>query len=348
VSAVEPLLSVTGLSKTFADRYRIIDRARRRPRGVLTALDSVDIVVRPGETLGVVGETGSGKSTLARCIVRLYQPDSGSVTFEGVDVLAARGSELRVLRRAMQMIYQDPYSSLNPRLRIGAAIAEPARVHGLIERGEEERYAAELLERVGMRREMARRYPHEFSGGQRQRIAIARSLALNPKLLIADEAVSALDVSIQAQLLSLLEEIRRDLGLTIIFIAHQLSVISRLADRVAIMYLGRIVETGATRDVFADPRHPYTQMLLEAHPRLDATRVPKPNVSGEVPSAYEVPVGCRFHTRCPLVEEICTRVDPPALEIESERGGHRSACHVLPKLGGGLVTGQVPHLGAEQ
>jgi oligopeptide/dipeptide ABC transporter ATP-binding protein len=345
VSAVEPLLSVTGLSKTFVDRYRIIDRARRRPRGTLTALDSVDLVVRPGETLGVVGETGSGKSTLARCIVRLYEPDSGSVTFEGVDVLAARGSELRVLRRSIQMIYQDPYSSLNPRLRIGAAIAEPARVHGLIERAEEGRFAAELLERVGMRREMARRYPHEFSGGQRQRIAIARSLALNPKLLIADEAVSALDVSIQAQLLALLEEIRRDLGLAIIFIAHQLSVIARLADRVAIMYLGRIVETGATRDVFADPRHPYTQMLLEAHPRLDATRVAKPHIRGEVPSAYEVPVGCRFHTRCPLVEEICTRVDPPALEIESERGGHFSACHVLPKLG--LVAGQVPHPGAE-
>jgi oligopeptide transport system ATP-binding protein len=333
VSAVEPLLSVTGLSKRFADKHTIIDKARRRPPGVLTALDNVDIFVRPGETLGVVGETGSGKSTLARCIVRLYEPDSGSVTFDGADVLAAGPGELRALRRAIQMIYQDPYSSLNPRLRVGAAIAEPARVHGMIERGEEERYAAELLERVGMRRETARQYPHEFSGGQRQRIAIARSLALNPRLLIADEAVSALDVSIQAQLLSLLEEIRRDLGLTIIFIAHQLSVISRLADRVAIMYLGRVVETGATADVFANPRHPYTQMLLEAHPRLDGTRVPKPRVTREMPSPYAIPEGCRFRTRCPLAEDICVRVDPPAVEVESDRGGHTSACHVLAPSG---------------
>jgi peptide/nickel transport system ATP-binding protein len=331
MSAVEPLLSVTGLSKRFVDKHTIIDRARRRSRGVLTALDNVDIAVRKGETLGVVGETGSGKSTLARCLIRLYRPDSGSVIFDGADVLAARGTELRALRRAMQMIYQDPYSSLNPRLRIGAAIAEPARVHGMIERGAEEEFAAELLERVGMSRGMVRRYPHEFSGGQRQRVAIARSLALNPKLLIADEAVSALDVSIQAQLLSLLEQIRRDLGLTMIFIAHQLSVISRLADRVAIMYLGRVVETGATADVFANPRHPYTQMLLDAHPRLDATRVRKPRVSGEMPSPYALPAGCRFHTRCPLVEDICLQVDPPAVEVESDRGGHTSACHVLPK-----------------
>jgi oligopeptide transport system ATP-binding protein len=337
VSVVEPLLSVIGLSKRFTDKHTIIDRARRRGRAVLTALDNVDIFVRQGETLGVVGETGSGKSTLARCIVRLYEPDSGSVTFDGSDVLAARGAELRALRRAMQMIYQDPYSSLNPRLRVGVAIAEPARVHGMIERGEEERYAAELLERVGMRRETARRYPHEFSGGQRQRIAIARSLALNPKLLIADEAVSALDVSIQAQLLSLLEEIRREFGLTIIFIAHQLSVISRLADRVAIMYLGRVVETGATADVFANPRHPYTQMLLDAHPRLDGTRVQKPRISGETPSPYAIPAGCRFHTRCPLVEDICLKVDPPALEVESDRGGHTSACHVLPRAGQALA-----------
>ena len=230
----------------------IVEKLRRRPPAVLTALDEVDIEVRPGETLGVVGESGSGKSTLARCILRLHEPDAGSVTFDGEDVLAAEGAALRALRRSMQMVFQDPYTSLNPRIRVGAAVAEPARVHGLIERGEEDGYAAELLERVGIGRQSLERYPHEFSGGQRQRIAIARSLAVKPKLLIADEAVSALDVSIQAQLLSLLEEIRRDLGLTMIFIAHQLSVISRLADRVAIMYLGRIVETGATADVFAN------------------------------------------------------------------------------------------------
>ncbi|MFL5871646.1 MAG: ABC transporter ATP-binding protein [Solirubrobacterales bacterium] len=325
-----PLLAVEGLTKRFADRHTAADRIRRRVPAVLTALDSVDIRVEPGETLGVVGESGSGKSTLARCIVRLYDPDEGSVAFDGQDVLAAGGAELRALRRAIQMIYQDPYSSLNPRLRVGAAVSEPALVHGLIEKGEEKRHAGDLLERVGMRREAANRYPHEFSGGQRQRIAIARSLAVKPRLLIADEAVSALDVSIQAQLLALLEEIRRELGLTMIFISHQLSVISRLADRVAIMYLGRVVETGATADVFANPRHPYTRMLLEAHPRLDGTRVRKPAVTSETPSPYAIPSGCRFHTRCPLAEAVCSQVDPPAVEIESTRGGHLSACHVLP------------------
>jgi oligopeptide/dipeptide ABC transporter ATP-binding protein len=331
MSAETPLLEVAGLSKRFAERHTVVDKLRKRPPPVLTALDAVDLHVRPGETLGVVGESGSGKSTLARCIVRLYEPDSGSVRFDGADVLAAGPSELRKLRRSIQMIYQDPYSSLNPRLRVGSAIAEPAIVHGLIERDDESAHAAQLLERVGLRPETAKRYPHEFSGGQRQRIAIARSLALNPRLLIADEAVSALDVSIQAQLLALLEEIRRDLGLSMIFISHQLSVISRLADRVAIMYLGRIVETGRTADVFANPRHPYTQMLLEAHPRLDGTRVPKPRVKSETPSPYAVPDGCRFHTRCPLAEDICRRVDPPAVPIESDPE-HSSACHVLPHM----------------
>jgi oligopeptide transport system ATP-binding protein len=330
-ASVEPLLRVDGLTKTFVDRHSVVDRARRREKGVLTALDKVDIAVKPGETLGIVGESGSGKSTLARCIVRLYEPDSGAVAFDGADVLAAGATELRGLRRSIQMIYQDPYSSLNPRIRIGEAVAEPARVHGLIQRGEEEKYALQLLERVGIRKESLGRFPHEFSGGQRQRIAIARSLAVNPRLLIADEAVSALDVSIQAQLLALFEEIRRDLGLTMIFISHQLAVISRLADRVAIMYLGRVVETGATADVFADPRHPYTQMLLAAHPRLDGTRVREPKVQTETPSAYAIPAGCRFHTRCPLVEPICLEQDPPDFPIDSPAGGHVSACHVLPK-----------------
>ncbi|HVQ57363.1 MAG TPA: ABC transporter ATP-binding protein [Solirubrobacterales bacterium] len=330
MSAPEQLLTVTGLTKRFGDRHGIVDRVRRRPPPVLTALDGVDLQVAPGETLGVVGESGSGKSTLARCIMRLHEPEEGSVVFDGEDVLAAGPAQLRALRRSIQMVYQDPYTSLNPRLRVGAAVAEPALVHGLIEKGEEEKYAGDLLERVGIRRESLRRLPHEFSGGQRQRVAIARALALEPRMLIADEAVSALDVSIQAQLLSLLEEIRRDLGLTIIFIAHQLAVISRLADRVAIMYLGRIVETGATADVFANPRHPYTQALLEAHPRLDGTRVRKPAVRTETPSQYSIPSGCRFHPRCPLAEGVCAEVDPPELEVASTAGGHRSACHVLP------------------
>ena len=331
----DPLLSVSGLTKRFSDKRTIVDKVRKQEPAVLTALDDVDLVVERGETLGVVGESGSGKSTLARCIVRLHEPDQGSVEFDGVDVLAAGGTELRAMRRSIQMVYQDPYTSLNPRIRIGSAVAEPALVHGLVEKGSEEDYAADILERVGIRRGDMRRFPHEFSGGQRQRVAIARSLAVKPRLLIADEAVSALDVSIQAQLLSLLEEIRRDLGLTIIFIAHQLAVISRLADRVAIMYLGRIVETGATADVFENPRHPYTQALLEAHPLLDGTRVRKPAVRTETPTAYSIPSGCRFHTRCPIAEEICSEVDPPSREVASVRGGHFSACHVLAPGGEG-------------
>jgi oligopeptide/dipeptide ABC transporter ATP-binding protein len=331
MSATTPLLSVTDLTKRFADKHSALDRLRRREPAVLTALDGVDIAVAPGETLGVVGESGSGKSTLARCIIRLHEPDSGSVIFDGKDMLAASGGELRSLWRDIQMVYQDPYTSLNPRIRVGVAVAEPARVHGLIERGEEEEYATELLERVGIRREGIRRFPHEFSGGQRQRIAIARALSVKPKMLIADEAVSALDVSIQAQLLSLLEEIRRDLGLTMIFIAHQLAVISRLADRVAIMYLGRVVETGSTADVFTNPRHPYTKALLEAHPQVDGSRVRKAAVRSETPTAFSIPSGCRFHTRCPLAEEICSQVDPPAVQVPSPGGGHYSACHVLPR-----------------
>jgi oligopeptide transport system ATP-binding protein len=340
VSAAGPLLEVSGLTKRFAEKHSVIDRFRRRPPGVLTALDEVDISVKQGETLGVVGESGSGKSTLARCILRLHEPDAGTVSFEGRDVLAASAGELRGLRREMQMVYQDPYSSLNPRIRIGSAVAEPARVHGIVERGAEEEYAAELLERVGIRRESMRRFPHEFSGGQRQRIAIARSLAVQPKLLIADEAVSALDVSIQAQLLSLLEEIRRDLGLTIVFIAHQLAVISRLADRVAIMYLGKIVETGTTADVFANPRHPYTRALLEAHPRIDGSRVRKPAVRTDTPSPYSIPSGCRFHPRCPIAEERCSQDEPAATLVASVGGRHYSACHVLaPASGDGALNG---------
>ena len=328
----EPLLDVVGLTKRFTQRHGLADRLTRTSPPVLTALDNVDVAVAPGETLGIVGESGSGKSTLARCIMRLHEPDEGTVTFDGTDVLAADPPELRALRRSIQMVYQDPYSSLSPRVQVGSAVSEPALVHGLVEKGEGDDYAVELLERVGIGRESAKRYPHEFSGGQRQRIAVARSLAVKPRLLIADEAVSALDVSIQAQLLSLLEEIRRDLGLTMIFISHQLSVISRLADRVAIMYMGRVVETGATADVFSDPRHPYTQMLLEAHPRLDGSRVRQPRYTGETPSPYDLPSGCRFHPRCPLAEDICLSVDPPDLEVASSRGGHVSACHVMPRL----------------
>jgi oligopeptide/dipeptide ABC transporter ATP-binding protein len=327
MSPAEPLLVVSDLIKRFADKRSPVDRWQRREPAVLTALDGVDIVVAPGETLGIVGESGSGKSTLARCIVRLHEPDSGSVIFDGTDVLGATGSELRELRRDMQMVYQDPYTSLNPRIRIGAAVAEPARVHGLIEKGEEEAYAAELLERVGIGKEAIRRYPHEFSGGQRQRIGVARALALNPQLIILDEPVSALDVSIRAQVVNLLESLQRDFGLTYIFVAHDLSVVRHVSDHVAVMYLGKVVETGTKHQIYDSPAHPYTQALLSAVPIEEPTQRGKRKrivLEGDVPSPANPPSGCRFRTRCWKAQEICATEEPALID----RGqGHPSACH---------------------
>jgi len=322
-----PLLEVEGLSKHFEDRRVAADRLRGRRAARLTALDGVSLTVRRNETVGIVGESGSGKTTLARCIVRLVEADGGSVAFDGADVLAADARELRRIRREVQLIYQDPYSSLNPRMSVGRAISEPALVHRLIEPDAAERHRAELLERVGLPSSAAALRPHELSGGQRQRVAIARSLALNPRMLVADEAVSALDVSIQAQILALLERLTRELGLAMIFISHQLSVIARLSQRVAIMYLGRIVEIGPTAEVFSNPRHPYTAALLRAHPTLELDKPRAPALAGEIPSPYHMPEGCRFHPRCPLVEERCRTVDPPPVDLG---GGRRSWCHVLP------------------
>ena len=262
----EALLTVESLTKRFADRATITGRVRGRDAATLIALDDVSIAVAPGETLGIVGESGSGKSTLARCVMRLYEPDAGSITFDGQDVLAANGAELRALRRAIQMIYQDPYSSLNPRLRIGSAIAEPAIVHGLIERGEGDRFAGDLLERVGLRRGTAQRYPHEFSGGQRQRIAIARCLTMRPEIIICDEAVSALDVSVQATVLNLLLDLQDEFGLTYLFISHDLAVVKYMADEVMVMREGEIVEIANSDDIYARPQHPYTRELLASMP----------------------------------------------------------------------------------
>ena len=269
------------------------------------------------------------KTTLARCLVRLLEPDSGRASFEGRDIFAATAAQLRDLRRRMQLIYQDPYASLNPRLRVADAIAEPARVHGLIDgRREQQSLVASLLDAVGLARTDARRYPRELSGGQRQRVAIARSLAVQPSLLIADEPVSALDASVQAQVLNLFGTLTRDRGLAMILISHQLAVIAQLAQRVAIMYLGRIVEIGPTADVFSNPKHPYTKLLLAAHPDVNAPhRGQSPALQGEIPSPDRIPDGCRFRSRCPLAEEICVRVDPPPVDVG---GGHLSWCHVLP------------------
>jgi oligopeptide/dipeptide ABC transporter ATP-binding protein len=278
--------------------------------------------------LGIVGESGSGKTTLARCLIRLMEPDAGTIEFDGADVTHARRGELQHIRRRMQMVFQDPYSSLNPRVRIGEAIAEPARIHGVVERGASLAHAQRLLELVGLPATAADRYPRQLSGGQRQRVAIARALSVEPEFLIADEPVSALDVSIQAQILNLLDDLVSSLSLTMVFIAHQLSVVRHVSDRVAIMYLGRVVEIAPAEEIFRSPQHPYTVGLLEAAPRPDpALRRRSPAIRGDIPSPFDIPSGCRFRTRCRFVEERCASEDPA---LRAAEPGHEVACHVLP------------------
>jgi peptide/nickel transport system ATP-binding protein len=325
-----PALELRDVRKSFLLRRGVGELARRAsPRGLI-ALDGVSLSLPRGETLGVVGESGSGKTTLAKLIVRLIEPDAGQIHFAGRDIVGIAPRALKDVRRRVQLIYQDPYMSLNPRLAIGDAITEPARVHGFVDGQSSRRtLAAELLEQVGLPERLRTRRPRGLSGGQRQRVAIARALAARPEVLIADEAVSALDVSVQAQILNLLADLRARLGLSMIFIAHQLSVVSYIADRMAVMYLGRVVEEGPTREVFAHPAHPYTVGLLEAQPGPHRRRRRSgPAREREIPSALDLPGGCRFRTRCPLAQEVCTRIDPPPVEVSP---GHRSWCHVLPR-----------------
>ena len=303
--------------------------------GAVQAVDGVSFDVRRGETLGIVGETGSGKSTTARLVTRLLEPTSGEIRFDGQDITRVKGSKLKSVRREMQMIFQDPYSSLNPRKTIGSIVAEPFAIHGLLKgKGERRKAVQELLETVGLNPEHYNRYPHEFSGGQRQRIGVARALALKPKLLIADEPVSALDVSIQAQVLNLLRELQREFGLTVVFIAHDLSVVRHMCDRVAVMYLGRFVEAGGADELYSAPRHPYTGALLSAVPIADPSRHggARRLLSGDVPSPADPPAACRFHTRCPKAQELCSQVDPPLEEKEplnpsAGPSGLLTACH---------------------
>jgi oligopeptide transport system ATP-binding protein len=337
-----PILVAERLCKSFALRRSLTDIARRVPPPRVQALDDVSISLSRNETLGVVGESGSGKSTLAHCIVRLAAPDRGRVLIDGADITGARGNELRSLRRRVQLVYQDPYSSLNPRLTVERLIAEAPLAHRLVRRREGAGMVAELLARVGLNPADAERRPGQLSGGQRQRVAIARALALRPDVLIADEAVSALDVSVQAQILNLLDELRAELGLGVLFIAHQLAVIAHLADRVAVMYLGQVVETGPIEDVFTNAHHPYTIALLEAHPTVRAQRRRRqPALRGELPSALRPPTGCRFRTRCPLAKPICAEIEPPPVAVAP---GHVARCHVL------APTSSPPaheHLGAD-
>ena len=317
-----PLLRVSGLTKHFSIRGGLFGREKGRVR----AVDGLDLEIDRGQTLGLVGESGCGKSTAGRLILRLIEPDAGKVEFEGDELAATSPADLRRLRRNMQFIFQDPYASLNPRMSVGAIIEELLIVHGMGSAEERRDRVITTLRRVGLRPEMASRYPHEFSGGQRQRVGIARALVLEPKLIIADEPLSALDVSVQASVMNLMQEIQEQFGIAFIMIAHDLAVVEHMSDNVAVMYLGRIVEIASADDIYSTPKHPYTEVLLRSVPSLDP-RAPRNwgRVKGEVPSPMNSPSGCPFHTRCPARMDICS-VKRPALQ--SLPGGRRVACHL--------------------
>jgi oligopeptide/dipeptide ABC transporter ATP-binding protein len=321
------LLRVEGLEKHFPVTRGIVFQ---KQVGSVKAVDGVDFVLNTGETLGVVGESGCGKSTMARCVARLLQPTGGKIIFEGQDITHLDRSAMRPIRREMMMVFQDPYASLNPRKRVGAIVAEPLEVHGIGTADERKRRVQELLEIVGLNSEHFNRFPHEFSGGQRQRIGIARALAINPKLIICDEPVSALDVSVQAQILNLLKDLQRDFDLTYIFIAHDLNVVRHISDRVMVMYLGRPVEIGDRNALYREPKHPYTGALLSAVPIADPELGRSRSavvLQGDVPSPLNPPKACRFHPRCPRFVDGKCNVDEPLLAPVGTSEGHLASCH---------------------
>ena len=308
--------------------YSVKGGVFRREVAQVKAVDDVSFTINKGETLGLVGESGCGKTTVGHTMLKLRPHTSGSVTFEGRDILSLRGAELKEMRRKMQIVFQDPYASLDPRLPVGQSIAEGLQIHDMGNAHERSTMVLESLRRVGLQNFHANRYPHEFSGGQRQRIGIARALALNPEFIVLDEPVSALDVSIQAQVLNILKDLQKELGLTYLFVAHNLAVVEHISDRVAVMYLGKIVEITTRDELFANPQHPYTQALMSAIP------IPKPShkreriiLEGDVPSPLNPPSGCRFHPRCPIAEDICSQEEPPLKDLDGHPG-HKIACHL--------------------
>ena len=316
-----PALEVRDLKKHFPVKKGLL----RRTVGHVYAVDGVSFSIRPGETLGLVGESGCGKSTVGRAILRLVEPTSGSIKIEGQEITGLSKSELRPYRREMQIIFQDPFSSLDPRMTAGDIVGEPLKVHGVGSSKERRARVAEIFARVGLRQAQMDNFPHQFSGGQRQRIGIARALALNPKLIIGDEPVSALDVSIQAQVINLLMDLQQELGLGYLFISHNLAVVEHISHNIAVMYLGRIVEYADKRTLFTNPRHPYTEALLSAVPVPDpAIRRTKLVLEGDVPSPMKPPSGCHFHTRCPIAQDICKIESPPLRDVG---GGQKVACH---------------------
>jgi oligopeptide/dipeptide ABC transporter ATP-binding protein len=321
--ASDELMRIDDLVKYFPIKSGVV----KRTVGHVHAVDGVSLTIRTGETLGLVGESGCGKTTLSRTILKLVEPTSGRIVFDGEDITTFKRRRMRPYRREMQIVFQDPYASLNPRLTVRNIVGEPLKIHGVGGRGEYKARVDELLRVVGLSPEHANRFPHEFSGGQRQRIGVARALALNPRLVVLDEPVSALDVSIRAQVINLLEHLQQELALTYLFVSHDLSVVRHVSDRVAVMYLGKIMESGSRQDIYERPTHPYTQALLSAVPiEHPSQRGKKARIvlTGDVPSPADPPSGCRFRTRCWKAQEICAEVEPP---LEKRGPGHVSACH---------------------